>query len=387
MKILILDSGNTYNYGSMMMVENVIHYYDEFTKTQNDYYVEMTDKIHQQRLIDATDNNNIKGVTFKDLIWCKKIKIALLISKIGINPFKSFVKEFDKVVFLGGDDLTEIYGIPQLRFVTNIIKIFNKFTGKVSLQGQTIGPFNCNCKKKIIKVLQRVNKLTVRDPQSLEYCKANNIDAVEIADFALLPLTKEEDDKSNKERNLVLFCPSEIMYRYSKGITREQFIEINARLCEYIIEQYKVTVVLLPHVYNDRTNGDIAITREIYNKTNKQQINFIEQPMLPYEIRGLINQCKFIIAERMHPSISGLECEVPSLVFSYGSKYEGIFNALYKIPELVIDIRNFSDKDELLSACKKIIQNIADSREELKQRIHGVNQITQPKVLKAIEGI
>lgn len=388
MKFLILDSGNTYNYGSMMMVENVIHYYDEFTKQQNDWFVEMTDKVHQDRLIDATGNKNINGITFKELFWCRKVRIALLFSKIGINPFKRKVKAFDKVVFLGGDDFTEIYGIPQLKFVTNLIDMFNKFTGKVSLQGQTIGPFDCSYRKTIINTLQNVNKLTVRDPQSLEYCKANNINAVEIADFALLPLAKEEDGKSNTERNTVLFCPSEIMYRYSNGITREEFIELNARLCEYIVEKYEATVVLLPHVFDDRTKGDVGITKEIFNKIKKSQnVKLIDKPMLPYEIRAIINTSSFIVAERMHPSISGLECEVPSLVFSYGSKYEGIFNALYKLPELVIDIRKFSNEKALLNNCITKIEYIVQSRNILKQKIHEINQITQPKVMDAVKGI
>lgn len=387
MKLLILDSGNTYNYGSMMMVENVIHYYDEFTKCQNEYYVEMTDKVHQTRLIEATGNKNIKGIILNDLVWCKKFKIALLLANIGINPFKSFVKKYDSIVFLGGDDFTEIYGIPQLVFVTKLIKMFNRFTHKVSLQGQTIGPFECKYKKEIIRTLQNVNKLTVRDPQSLEYCKQNNIEAVEIADFALLPLTKELDGKQNTERNLVLFCPSEIMNRYSKGITREEFIDLNVRLCESIVKKYNLTVTLLPHVYDDRTNGDVTITREIYNRTNKQFINFIETPLMPYEVRGIINMCRFIVAERMHPSISGLECEVPSLVFSYGSKYEGIFNALYKIPELVIDIRKFSNKDDLFAECLRVIDFISNSSTELKHRIHEVNLMNQPKVLEAISSI
>lgn len=384
MKLLILDSGNTYNYGSMMMVENVIHYYDNFTKCQNEYFVEMTDMVHQARLIEATGNQNIKGINLNNLVWCKKFRIALLLAKAGINPFKSFVKTFDSIVFLGGDDFTEIYGIAQLIFVTKLIKMFNKFTHRVSLQGQTIGPFECKYKNKIIKTLQNVNKLTVRDPQSLEYCKQNNINAVEIADFALLPLTREDDGKQNKNRNLVLFCPSEIMNRYSQGITREEFIDLNVQLCETIVKKYGLTVTLLPHVFDDRTNGDVAITREIYNRTNKQFINLIDKPMLPYEIRGIINMCRFIVAERMHPSISGLECEVPSLVFSYGSKYEGIFNALYKIPEVVIDIRKFSNKDALFEECICVIDYISNSCSELKQKIHDVNLITQPKVLEAI---
>ena len=387
MKLLILDSGNTYNYGSMMMVENVIHYYDEYTNCQNEYYVEMIDNIHQTRLIEATGNKNIKGISITDFFWCKKFRIALLLADIGINPFNSFVKKIDSIIFLGGDDFTEIYGIPQLLFVTKLIKMLNKFTNKVSLQGQTIGPFECKYKNEIIKTLQNVNKLTVRDPQSLEYCKQNNIKAEEIADFALLPLTKELDGKQNKERNLVLFCPSEIMNRYSKGITREEFIDLNARLCESIVKKYNLTVTLLPHVYDDRTNGDVTITREIYNRTNKQYINFIETPLMPYEVRGIINMCRFIVAERMHPSISGLECEVPSLVFSYGSKYEGIFNALYKIPEIVIDIRKFSEKQILFEECIRVVDYIVNHYDELKVKICDVNKVTQPKVLAAIRNI
>lgn len=389
MKILILDSGNTYNYGSMMMAENVIYYMNKNSSGKNVFYVHSDSQIHIDRLIDATGIQEIQLVSGNKFFWCRKFKIAFALNKLRINPLSALVKNVDKIIFLGGDDFTEVYGVTQLMFVTKLVDVLNTYTKKVFLLGQTIGPFEDSHRERIVQVLRKVRFLSVRDPQSMTYCKENGVAAKEIADFALLPLAKEQDIPAAPQ-NVVLLCPSEIMNRYAKCISRDDFIKLNVMLCTYICSELHCSIELLPHVYDDRSNGDIGIARDIYNSLGKEISNYVhfeEAPVLPYQVRELIRDVKFIIAERMHPAISGLECGVPSLVFSYGSKYEGIFCKLYQIPDVVLDVRNFDNVDSIFDECVRCIGYIIRNNEHLRIKISAKTRECQPVILEAISEI
>jgi hypothetical protein len=54
LNIYIYNCPNTFNYGSMMMGENFISYFNEATGVENNYYVETMDEINIQRLINST---------------------------------------------------------------------------------------------------------------------------------------------------------------------------------------------------------------------------------------------------------------------------------------------------------------------------------------------
>lgn len=59
MKILLLNVSNTYNYGSMMMGENFISYFNKISGIQNQYYVETEDETKIERLKQATGIDQI----------------------------------------------------------------------------------------------------------------------------------------------------------------------------------------------------------------------------------------------------------------------------------------------------------------------------------------
>ncbi len=392
MNILLLDSGNTYNYGSMMMAENFIYYSSDCGTAKNKYYVSTNNEVHIERLKDATGIEEIYSVKVNDLF---KGNLAMAYAKkkiIRIDTRTDLCKSMDKIIFLGGDDFTEIYGGKQLMGCVYYVDALRYKDNYIALVGQSIGPFDKKREKFILSVLKKMDLISLRDPVSLNYLKNVNkfSNSKSVTDLALLPLAKEVKPLKNT-KDYVVLCPSEIMYRHAKISDRDSFIEINSRICEYVLDKLpNIKLVLLPHVWNDGTHGDAHIMREIFTKIEdkyKERIQMNDFSMQPYEVRNLIYQSKFLIAERMHPAISGLECEVPSVVFSYGRKYEGIFEKLYNLEDIIVDVRNFDDYNVMLTDIKNKVDFVIQHDDELRKKIATINIKTRPVALNHIKEI
>jgi polysaccharide pyruvyl transferase WcaK-like protein len=389
MNILILDSGNAFNYGSMMMAENFIYYSEKITKEKNNYYIETNDLKNVERIKQATGIENIFMVGVKDLFEIKRLRYAILFNSLKIKDIKSeLLKKMDKIFFLGGDDFTQVYGKKQLiqcLLLVNLIKDKNNY---VALVGQSIGPFDKWIEMLAIKIFKRMDLISLRDPESFNYLKLKGLSNIEsVTDLALLPLAKEPI--CGKEAKYVLFCPSEIIYKYAKRVDRNKFVELNKKMCEFILDKIQlIELILLPHVTDDRTGGDIKMLKEIYDSIDdkfKNRIIKIESNMLPYEVRKIIKKSLFVVAERMHPAISALECEVPSVIFSYGRKYKGIFEELYGLKETVFEIRKFNDYEIMWNELKKIIDYVIRNNTQLREKIRNKNLYTQSIAMKHLE--
>lgn len=387
MKYLLLDVDNTFNYGSMMMAENFIWYSSK--SADNLYYIVASDEIHVTRLIEATGlKDRIIWISNKDIFKYSNRIINYSLKKVfHKSVISDLLQQMDKVIYFGGDDLTEIYGKKLL--IKNVMYLNTIYSSNIEMDfvGQSIGPFsNSFIEKSVIKLLNKSNHISLRERLSYEYVK-NNVKAANVVlmqDLALLPLAKEPE--TSTVRDNIIICPSELMYRHSKGIKRDEFIDYNVRLCEYVAENFAdKKLIIIPHVWNDNmVNGDLNISKEIFAKIHDNYkhkiIGIFDKPLLPFEIRKVMNESCLVIAQRMHPAISSLETGVIPLVYSYGRKYEGIFNDLYKLNECMLDIRKYENTELLFEDTISILQYITKNRTALNQKIVSVNQKVRPVI-------
>ena len=359
MNIYILHASNTYNYGSMMMAENFIHYFEVKSNSENSYFVE-TDDIDntQNRLRTATGLESITAVPMGSLYRKGAIsKKELLLSLVlRLHVLSDLAMKMNMVIVLGGDDYTEDYGWRAL--VSQLLRI-NVIAGrmKVYFIGQTMGPFYSFRRLLARYFLSKADAVMVRDKITYEYLqkmRLRNID--EIPDLALMPLTREAE-ALQKARYICLF-PSELIYHYSKGQSRIECLDFYVRVCEYLASEYAdYELVLLPHVLKPESSDDRVMARDIYNALGecvKARTILLENEMLPYEVRGYIKSSGFIVSARMHPVISALECGVPVICFSYSRKYWGILGEGYKLGDYILDVRS-STFDELFQNFRKAL--------------------------------
>ncbi|QNG60199.1 polysaccharide pyruvyl transferase family protein [Bacillus sp. PAMC26568] len=389
MNIYVYNCPNTFNYGSMMMGENFISYFNKITGGENIYYVETEDEININRLKEATNSNEIYGVKMDALFREGSSKYDYLLGYLKTKKVTSeLLDKIDLVVVLGGDDFTEDYGWRGP--VINAIKfnILRRYDVKVIMLGQTMGPYLSFRKYVMQHLLKKIDKIYPRDPKTYKYLKELGLENIKITDdLALLPLSKQT--KKERTREYITYCPSELIYRYSKTGSREDWINYNLFMIETLMNRYPdKKLVLLAHVLKPENVDDRIVATELYELVKDQyreRIILLNNEMYPYEVREYIQQSLVTISSRMHPVISSIQCEIPSIALSYSTKYWGIIGERYSLEDFIIDVRylNYKEmKDKFNEILIKIDSRSDEIIDKMKEKNNAAHQVIQQTLIE-----
>ena len=161
MKFIIERIHSTFNYGSLMMAVNTI---SEINKKipNSEFYVDSQTEEDLERLKREIGTDKI--YFFKQKYSNNRVinKIIRVIKKIFF-----YKKEYDAIVVLGGDDISEYYGLESLKGKLKHISTNTRLGLKTVLVGQTIGPFTGERIEKARNVLNKV-KIYTRDDNCIE---------------------------------------------------------------------------------------------------------------------------------------------------------------------------------------------------------------------------
>lgn len=390
MNIYIYNCSNTFNYGSMMMGENFINYFNEITGKTHNYYVETEDEKNIKRLKESTSINEIYSVTMNSLFKDSLNKYDYIFSYMKLKKGTSeFISKIDLVVVLGGDDFTEDYGWKGP--IVNAIK-FNLLKNeglKVIMLGQTIGPYHSFRKPVMKNLLGKIDKIYPRDPITYKYLEELGLNNISITDdLALLPLAKQESKERTKE--YITYCPSELIYRYSKTGERQDWINFNLFMLDRIMKKYpNKKLVLLAHVLKPQHVDDRIISTELYNIIKGKygdRVILENNEMFPYEVRNYIQQSLFTISSRMHPVISSIQCEIPIIALSYSSKYWGIIGERYELKDYILDVR-YLTYSEMKERFLELIDRIEEEYRQIQLKMEEKNKLAELNIMKTLKEI
>lgn len=391
MNIYIYNCSNTFNYGSMLMGENFIYYFNKISTEINNYYVETNKKTNIERLKDATGINNIYSVDLNSLFKKDLTKYDYLFAYFGIikNCYSNLVNQINLVVVLGGDDFTEDYGWKGP--VTRAIKlVLLKRKGiKVVMVGQTMGPYLSYRKPIMRNLLKKVDKIYSRDPITYSYLGKLGLKNISFMDdLALLPLFKQE--RKERTREYITYCPSELIYRYAKEGNRSDWIELNLFMIDKIMGKYPdKKLVLLAHVLKPESVDDRKIVSELYKLVENKYKNRIiveDKEMYPYQVRNYIQQSFLTISSRMHPVISSIQCEIPSIALSYSNKYWGIIGERYGLEDYIIDVRYMSYK-EMKDRFSVLLGKLEVEYGIMQRRMREKNKLAKESIMNALNEV
>lgn len=388
MNVYIYNCSNTFNYGSMMMGENFISYFDNISGVKNKYYVETLNEVNIRRLKKATQVSEIYPVKMNALFNENIGKSDLIYGYFGMkNVSSDLIKRIDLVVVLGGDDFTEDYGWkPPIR---NTLKfnILKRKGLKVVMLGQTMGPYK-SFRKPIMKyLLNKIDKIYPRDPITYKYLSNMGLKNLNLTDdLALLPLTLQKNIE--KQEKYITYCPSELIYRYSKEGNRQDWINFNLFMINKIIEKYPdKKLVLLAHVLENV--DDRLILNELYDNIDedyKERIILKNEEIYPFEVREYLSQSYLTFSSRMHPVISSIQCKTPAIAISYSTKYWGIIGERYDLKDYIIDIR-YLDYDEMKKRFVELLDKIEINHGEIKTKMEEKNKLAEKSIMKAFKEI
>jgi len=390
LKIYVCDCPNTFNYGSMMMGENFIYYFNKISEVSNDYYVETDDEINIHRLKNATGIHEIYQIPMNALFHKGLSKYDYLLSWMNLKKAVSdFAREIDFVVVLGGDDFTEDYGWKGPLMNAVKFNLLMREGIKVIMVGQTIGPFHSFRKPAMKSLLGKMNKIYPRDSLTFDYLTDLGLKNISLTDdLALLPLARQETKE--RTRDFITYCPSELIYRYTKDGSRESWIEFNLFMIDFIMNKYvDKKLVLLAHVLKPKHADDRIIVNELYDLLigkYKDRIIAINNEMYPYEVRNLIQQSLFVISSRMHPIVSSIQCGIPAVALSYSSKFRGVIGERYGLGEYIIDVR-YLNYMEMREKFVSLIERLEAEYELIEEKIKNNNELAKTSITCTLEEI
>lgn len=335
---------NNYKFDSNLSIKQTIHFVSHEKnkyirkKIQKNFYK----KFMPDFLLRYKRNKKYKEI-FKDIINLQE------------NIFMS----------IGGDN----YCYEELDALSFINKALNEKNKKTILFGCSIEPQDIENNRILKEDLNRYSLITARESLTYNALIKNGINKNThlFPDPAFLLDKEMPTDLPNNfiSGNTIGLNLSPMVQRLEKGnnIAYKNFFE----LIKYIISNTDMNIALIPHVVWEN-NNDLDPLTELYKQfKNTNRVSLIDKPYNACQLKGIISQCRFMIAARTHASIAAYSTQVPTLVIGYSVKAKGIAKDIFgDYKDYVLPVQELKDKTEVLEAFKKLMQNEDKIREHYK---------------------
>lgn len=388
MKILILHVANTFNYGTMMMAQNLINTLKDSTEQEISFYTDIKDDDNMKRLKEATGIEKIYFDEKMNLHEKGNSKIRKIREILNMRKHAKEVSDFyDKIIFLGGDDFSELYAKnikEKFLILVELTKIkYLNYEKKVVLLGQTIGPYTGIRKFYAKKIFQNVNIIT-RDQISHDTMKNEyNVDSKVSKDLAFIDLQFQNDyiakadeileEYGLKKEQYITIVGTQLIRLYTKN--EKDFMNSFIKIIEKVKKSFpNKKIVWLSHVTtrpparNDNFLLD-KINTECNNYINENMI-VIREEMLPIKARTILGNGYLTISCRMHAAVSTFQMGKPAIALSYSSKYYGVIGQGLEMENLIIEAKNDSIwKENIDELVEQKIDYIKENYDELVTKI------------------
>jgi colanic acid/amylovoran biosynthesis protein len=339
-KIAILHSSNTLNYGTMMMTVNFINRFNILSDESFDFYIDNDEPDGLDRTRISTGINNIYRLSDCGIYDINKTDVRR--KNIVLKSFKYFLDAFifgfklkkaniNHVVVLGGDDLSEGYGIKGILYQFLKLKSITFNRTEIVLLGQTIGPFYSWRKKLAKYILSKRVTIYPRDKITethlIKDLLINPEKASKDLAFMQLPLMERFAELPVPFDKYITVVISGL-YTYTKN--KNLYIEKWVKILNKLIEEKKYNIVLLAHVLNDECS-DKEIIDVVYEKLSfdsKSKVFCITETIYPQQARKILGKGLFTITGRMHAAISTFQMNKIALSLSYSVKYKGVIGGI-----------------------------------------------------------
>lgn len=288
------------------------------------------------------------------------------------------IKSNSLLISGGGSLLQDVTSSRSLWYYLLLMYVAKFYKKKIMVYANGIGPINKNFNRYLTKkILGKVDLITLRDEDSLDYLKAMNVENKKVKVTADPVFTL---DSSKKPRVEKIFrdegIPLEKRYigiSVRKWKNTENLEKIIANTIDYIIEKYGVNVILIPMHHPE----DLEISLSIQNMVKGLECHTVKDKYNVEDIMGIIKELDLIIAMRLHSLIYAATQEIPMVGIVYDPKVRGILNSFNIEYMSFVEDLNFAD----------LIYNIDgawDNREEIKNNLIQQDEKFKEKALSNI---
>ncbi len=288
------------------------------------------------------------------------------IKTIGRFNIFAIIKEFRSAKLLlsgGGTLIQDATSTKSLLYYLGIIRLAKKNGLKVMVYANGMGPLKDKNIKKVKKVIDEVDLITLRENVSLaeiERCKINGPEVIVTADpaFNLKASERERADKIlekykiKSEDKIVA-----VSVRDTKDLPRN-FVSEMAKALDNLAE-----MGYLPILIPMQKSIDLPISLEI-SKNIKRASKVIDEELSVSDMLSVIGRCSIACGMRLHMLIFASVMNVPMAGIAYDPKIKGFME--YMNQKNFVELKNFSGECffRLMSEC---IENLDVIKEKLKK--------------------
>lgn len=208
----------------------------------------------------------------------------------------------------------------------------------VVLLPQMLGPFEDEATQAaFIRMLGVVDLVFARDAVSYEHAikLAPEPDRIQKVPDITIGFKTLGNDWAKPLGDRVIVVLNEKMVDGHLRLSRDQYLAmIESAVGEVMRRGCPVSVLV-----HDSTGGDLALAKELCQRTSELGRVEIVHPEDPLKIKKMIGESRFIIASRFHAVVSALSQSIPSITLGWAFKYEQLHQD-FGVEELVVDVRS-----------------------------------------------
>ena len=325
---------------------------------------------------------DIKKPSFKYYLSALQIK---LLHQTSLNTYFRWQFFFDKVVkgniylATGGDN----YCYTNLGKLADYNTLIKHRGGKTVLWGCSIEPENI--KGKTVDDLKRYNLIVARETLTVNALKAAGIskNVVCFPDPAFGLASEELELPEGFIKNNMVginVSPLAISYENKTGLTMQNYI----KLVEYILNNTKMGIALIPHVVKGGSNDYEVLFRIKQHFIDEKRVVLLGDYNCQ-QIKGFISRCRFFIGARTHATIAAYSTGIPTLVVGYSIKARGIAKDLFGTYEnYVLPVQKLKTEKDLLEYFQWIQENEDEIKRYLEEKMSDYRNRLQ-KLKKLVE--
>lgn len=317
-------------------------------------------------VVDEKTSSNKLSIPFINAYFTYKVlKNGLKLEKL---PYRKNFNNLDKqtiALSIGGDNYC-YPGWERFKMLNNMLQDNNI---KTVLWGCSVEPSNIN--DEMAEDLRKYDLIITRETLTLKALEDIGAKVKLYPDPAFqLDKVEKELPKGFIDKDTVGINISPMIMKNEStiGITMQNYI----KLIEYILDNTKMNVALIPHVIWEDNNDDRVPSRELYNKfKNTGRIMIIEDNNCEV-LKGYISRCRIFIGARTHSTIAAYSTCVPTLVVGYSIKAKGIANDIFGSYEnYVLPVQALNTDNDLTLAFKWLKDREKEVKAHLKEFMPG----------------
>lgn len=272
---------------------------------------------------------------------------------------------------------------PFMRMMVGFPMLLGKVMGKPVIKytadlGPFVSPINRHSARFYLRRLDLILARSETTRRRLEELGVQTSTEV-CPDTALLlepvPVSRESFAPA-KGKQLVGLSVSHVAERKAGS---EAYIGAMAALCDYLVEQLGVGVVLIANeIAPQRPKlDDVRVAREVFEAArDKESIRLITEVEPAPRLKGIIAACDIMIAARYHSLVAALSAGVPAIALSWHDKYQELMG-LFGQERYVCDLASLS-----VGELKERVDALWSEREDVRREINKHMPAVRASVLK-----